>query len=176
MQKNKLIIISLSIIIIIIFFALFVVYLQSNNYENEDTIISAQDFSETIETEINETEKTIFLNFKDLEDGDKITIKNSIDYMKYWEDLDYTAIEFQVNTTLDNGEQVSSLEFDIQGNITDTYKKDDLVQLTFTIKNVKFEHENWSYDLEVYEEAYDQEFYINNSFTQILPQSCIKKL
>jgi hypothetical protein len=169
-NKILLTIISIAVILIIILFVIF----NQQDSEPDETSISAKQFAEQIETAINET--NIILNYLDYVQGDKVTIKDTIYLIKYRDEMDYTSIEFYVNTTLSSGERVSSIEFDIQGNITDIYQENDEVSITFTIKNVKFNYNNQYYDLEVYEEAYDEDYYISNSFTQILPQSTLKKI
>ena len=171
---NKKITLSIALVIMIIIIILAIIFLQPQTNQTTNTI-SAQEFSEQIETEINETGKKIMLNFKDLYDGDKVKLKDTIDYIKYREDSDCTSIEFDVNTTLASGDQIASMEFDFEGNITDTYQKNDQVEISFTIKHVEFTYDDWSYDLEVYEEAWDQDYYLDNYYTQLLPQTAIKK-
>lgn len=173
---EKMLTLSLILVSLIVISISIILFLHSQIDQETDGTVSAQVFSESIQTDINESSKKIYLNFKSFDDGDQVTIKDNIYMINYWQDEDYTSIEFDVNTTLDTGEHVTSLEFDIKGNITSTYNKNDLVTITFTIKQVKFNYQDWYYDLEVYKEGYDQQYYLNNYFTQILPQSSIKKL
>lgn len=168
--------ITISVILIIIIVIILTVIFFQQQANQSVKAISAQDFSEQIETEINDATKNILLNFEDFNEGDEIRIKNKIDSIKYLVEQEYTAIEFNVNTTLYSGEKVSSIEFDFRGNITDVYQKKDQVEITFTIKHVQFDYDNWSYDIEVYEEAWDQDYYLENFYTQLLPQSSVKKI
>ena len=172
-MKQKPILIAIIIIISIVI--LFYVYnLEEQSNPSDEYIFSAQEFSEKIEAKYDDSNKTAFINFKPLNHGDRVIIKDTIDFIRFQENLNYTAIEFNVDTIFSTGEPVRSIEFDFKGNLTDIYKKNDDVQIRFTIKHVTFTSEGWTYDCEVYAEGWDQDYYVSNqSCSQVLPQACI---
>ena len=98
---------------------------------------------------------------------------NSKDLINYLNNTNLTSVEFNVNTTMSSGEHITALVFDFEGNIADIYKKNDTVKITFTIQHVEFSYNEWSYDIEVYKEGWDKNYYLNNNYAQILPKSSI---
>ncbi len=172
MEKNSIIIV-LTITVILALVFIFTINKGNNNSKTE-YVTSAQSFSEKIESYFNESLKKVYFNFKGYNDKDRIKIKDTIDKISYIKDLNYTAIEFNVKTNTSKG-HMESLEFDFKGNLTNVFKKNDNVEINFTIKHVKFEYNNWSYDLEVFSEGWNKNYYLNNSFSQMLTKSAIKK-
>lgn len=175
MKKNTLFLI-LAIIIIIIILVIGYLYIldeETTNQKEQALTFSAQQFSEEIEISYNDTIKKAVLNYESLQDGNKVIIIDIIDYIQYMDNLDATNIEFNVNTSASAGGHISSVTFDFAGDITENYKINDKVKITFTIKHVIFSYNNWTYDCEVYLDGWDQDKYIKNNFYQILPQSCI---
>jgi len=167
--------ITLSIIstIIIIIILAIIFFLQPQTDQETNDAISAQNFSEQIQTDINESTKNLYFNLKSFNSGDEIKIRDTINSIRYQNDFNYTAIEFNVDTNTSEGQHINAIEFDFKGNLTDIYKKNDDVQIKFTIKHVTFTYEDWKYDCEVYAEGWDQNYYIAHSFSQVLPQTCI---
>lgn len=165
--------VSIIIIIFIIIFSIFHGNPQIQDQKTKPIVMSAQQFSEEIETDSNETSRHIYLNFESLKDGDEVTINDTIDYVTYRSDLDITSIEFNVDTTLPSGEHVTAITFDFMGNVTDSYEKNDAVKITCTIKHVSFTYNGWTYDCEVYGEGWNQTYYVTHSLTQLLPLTCI---
>ena len=155
--------------------ALFVI-IPRNNSNNEIRYFSrtAQEFSEEIQVEMDTETESAYFNFKSFRDGDRITVNSSIDYIGHETDLDYTRIEFIVDTNIPSGGHISSIEFDINGDITNDFVIGDEIEISFTIKHTIFQYNNWTYDIEVYEEAWNKNFYLTHNFIQILPKSCIK--
>ena len=74
-----------------------------------------------------------------------------------------------------SGGLITELIYSFRGNITDDYQQNDLVEISFTIKHETFTYENWTYNVEVYSEGWNQEYYVNNNYSQILPLTSIKK-
>jgi len=174
-KRNK-ILILVGITVTIFLFLVGYMLISDNKTQQTDTFtLSAQQFSELIEIYYNDTTKKAVLNYESLQDGNKVIIIDKIDYIQYMDHLDATNIEFKVNTTASAGGHISSITFDFTDDITDNYKINDLVKITFTIKHVTFSYNNWTYDCEVYLDGWDQDEYIKNNFFQILPKSCITR-
>ena len=174
MVRRKKLILLLLITVAIILFLVGYMLISDNKTKQTDTFtLSAQQFSELIEIYYNDTTKKAVLNYESLQDGNKVIIIDTIDYIQYMEHLDATNIEFKVNTSASAGGHISSVTFDFAGDITENCKINDKVKITFTIKHVTFSYNNWTYDCEVYLDGWDQDKYIENNFFQILPQSCI---
>ena len=165
-------------IICILFFILvfFIGCIQSSDNKTKIKKISAQTFSEYIGVDSNITNKKVVFYLESLQEGDKVVIQDKVDYITYNDELNATEIEFTVNTTSSSGSHISGITFNFIENITNIYIKGDIVKISFTIKHVNFSYNGWTYDCEVYEEGWNQEEYIANSFSQILPQNCISKV
>lgn len=166
MKKNTKILTTLFIIVTLTCGCL---QIQDQNIKT----MSAQQFSDGIEREYNNTEKFFRINFKLLNEGDIVVIRDIIDDINYLSDSNTTKIEFKVNTTSPTGEQIETIEFEFIGDITDSYKKNDAINITCTIKHVIFSYEGWNFNCEVFKEGWDQNYYIDNSFLQLLPQNRI---
>lgn len=164
MKKNTKILTTLFIIVTLTCGCL---QIQDQNIKT----MSAQQFSDDIESEINESNKYFTVNFKSLDEGDIVIINDTIDSIRYLNDLNITAIRFDWDSTPD--ESVAGIEFDFFGNLTDIYDENDVVTITFAIKHVQFSYEGWSFNCEVYEESWNQDRYISGIHPQILPQTCI---
>jgi hypothetical protein len=143
---------------------------------NDINSISAQEFSEKIIQETNETTNTSIFQFQDLDAGDQVIIEDKISKIQFLNEFGFTQIEFIINTRLTSGDKISSMEFDFDGDLTNQFYVNDNVRIALTIKHVTFDLFEWHYDLEVYEEGWDQTSFINNGLNQILPQSAISKI
>lgn len=164
-RNDKLLLITLFTIIF------FCGCLQTQDSQVKTIVMSAQQFSDDIESEINESNKYFTVNFKSLDEGDIVIINDTIDSIRYLNDFNITAIRFDWDSTPD--ESVAGIEFDFFGNLTNAYNENDAVTITFAIRHVQFSYEGWSFDCEVYEESWNQDRYVAGSHSQILPQTCI---
>ena len=176
MTKKTMIWLLFPLILILLLISLFFLPTPKKIDSKPQTIeISAEEFAKTLNMKYDETEKHLFIDFISFKNGDKIIINDTIDSLTYQPSLNITTVEFNVNTHTYSGELIKSITFNFEGRITDEFKRGDPVKITFTIKHVSFTQKNWSYDVEVYEENWDQDFYVNHFFTQILPRSSISK-
>jgi hypothetical protein len=164
------------ILVVIIILSLFFIFNYQPEVNNQDNIllhiVSAKEFVYNLSEDYNFTTNTYILDFLPFKEGDRVVVQDIIDYIYYVSDEDYTAIEFDIESENFAGENISSFEFDILGDITNTYRVDDEIKITFTIKHVTFSDDEINYDLEVYKEAWNQDDFLR-SYTQVLPQNTI---
>ncbi len=149
---------------------------DNDSYLNSSELIifSAQKFYEDkIKTKENGTE---VIDYKSLEDKDKLLIIDKIDSIGFIESTNDTFIKFQFqNKSNKNSDYYSEIFFIFEGNLTHIYNQNDWVEISVTIKQVEFEYDNKSYNMELFEEEWDRDYLESNNSFKSLPESCIKK-
>jgi len=148
---------------------------QNNNggKTGKTITMTAKEFfydQETIQ-ELNNTT----INFKSLNDGDTLVIRDTI--FK----ISYEYIEGVINKTIvifvwDEGNESDSMFFEFEGNITGSYFNGEQVKITVKIKRVSFSYQGVPHDMELYEEQWVDEEYFNTYRYKPLPRSCISKI
>ena len=144
--------------------------------------MSAQQFID--DAEINLTDKKLTIDYKSLDYGDAIILHDNISDIVYLGDEDVTRIKFTVEEFELLNHTATNLTFDFVGNITDEYKKEDEVNITF---HIEWDHwfmgpqqDMYEYSVETASESELDDVRIN--FTEyisanfpgyLLPQSCI---
>lgn len=118
-------------------------------------------------------------NYKSLNEADTLILTDKISNITYTSFLhNATSIFFDVKDYTKMGMNASEVAFLFQGNITDKYQIGDNVKITLTVKHFVYTNETskTSFDWDVFEEGWDQEYFITHFFAQILPENCITKI
>ena len=103
------------------------------------------------------------LDYKSMEEGDILIFMDKISSIRYLNDTDATEIAFRI-TVGETGWK--STQFFFIGNITSSYKVDDFVRITVTIKHVTISDvQGMDVDMEIYEQAWKNEEYFRNNIT-----------
>jgi len=106
-------------------------------------------------------------DYTNLEDGDKLIIRDQITEIYYHPDDDKTEIFVH-----------QYINFNFEGDITNEYNFGDTIEISGVIIHRNFTYnENYTYDIEIFEKQWvDEEFFVNTRWSKPLPQSSIKKL
>jgi len=116
---------------------------------------------------IDNQSRIITIYFQNLNPGDTLIIKDTINTITYNETRGYTGITFTSYATND---------FPIDGDITDKFTPGDMVEITVHVISTSFtqQHpstgETWTFNLEVLEEEWDD---ATQTFT-VFPADCIQ--
>ena len=103
------------------------------------------------------------MDYKSMEEGDILIFMDKISSIRYLNDTDATEIAFRI-TVGETGWK--STQFFFIGNITSSYKVDDFVRITVTIKHVTISDvQGMDVDMEIYEQAWKNEEYFRNNIT-----------
>jgi hypothetical protein len=118
------------------------------------------------------------LLYNSLNDKDTLIIIDTIDEIIFDSNYNTTKIIFSWDTE----EGADYLELFFEGNILDSYKIGNEVEITVRIKYVTFTYENFDFKMEIYEEQWVNEEYFKsnvgsggNGFKP-LPPNCIRLL
>jgi len=117
--------------------------------------------------------------YKSLNEGDTLIITDKISNISYTNFLyNATTVIFNVENHTIMGTNTSTVGFLFEGDITDDYHIGDDVKITLTVKHFVYTNETtkMSLDMEVFEEGWDQEYFITHFFAQIIPDTCITKV
>ena len=115
---------------------------------------------------------TVNWTYNSLADGDTLILQDVINNISYDTTADKTQVKF--NTTSSGGVS-SSAVFYIKENITGSYAIGDAVNITVTIKQVTFELNSVTYNMEVFQEQYEQTDFQTSMFNPAMPQTVISK-
>lgn len=178
MRKKYLVIIFSFVFVIVLFCGCFEENNSSNDNDDEENFIvfSAQQYYKDKTIEIKE-DGTVVIDFQLLQNNDKIVIKDIINDIGYIESQGNTFIKFQFQDLLegDNNQQIDVI-FIFKDNITNVFEVGDEVEISVTIEHVEFTFNNTEYDIEVFEEEWDQEYFEVNGDFKPLTLDCIKKV
>ncbi len=135
--------------------------------------LTARELSSKINENLNDSNYTIY--FETLNEKDKIIIVDTIDDIYYLNGNTSISFEFEKNK---NG--IEEYNFIFENNLTDEYKIGDKVEINLTLKHVIFNDTNYNFDLEIFEQQWEnneyfiEKFYYTNPY-KALPRSIIKK-
>lgn len=104
------------------------------------------------------------LLYRSLEDGDNLVIRDIIGSISYHPDVDATKIVFE---WIEN-EKNDYLEVFIKGDITNEFSKEDEVEISVTIKYVDFIFNGYRFEMEIYDEQWENEKYFSENVGTIL--------
>jgi hypothetical protein len=113
---------------------------------------------------VDETKKVdvpfIYLDYPEIAEGDCIIIHDAISLIQYYPDDDYTSVCF---SWYQNTESKKEVFYKFKGDITDIYKKGDVVEITLHLKHIELETTDVIFDIDVFEEQWESEqFFIDN--------------
>jgi len=136
------------------------------NGDKKENIVTFGELVNDYDRGTNEETNTIHEYFSTFDDGDTIIIKDTINDIIYREESNDTGIEF-----------ISYLgeRFSIKGNITNEFKKGEIVEITLHIIAVNYTKKNtdteeiWTFNREIFQEGWDTK---NNTLIPI-PQEYI---
>ena len=120
----------------------------------------------------------LITDYKSLNEKDTLILTDKISNITHWESLyNATIVIFNVKNYTKMGINGSEISFLFEGNITDAYQIGDEVKITLTVKHFVYTNETskMSLDTEVFNEGWNQEYFITHLFAQILPDTCIAK-
>ena len=119
------------------------------------------------------------LDYKSLKEGDTLILTDKIYNITYTNFLyNATTISFYTGNYTRMGINASEAVFLFEGNITGDYHIGDYVKITLTVKHFLYTNDTskLSLDMDVFEEGWNQESFMEHFFVQILPDSCIIKV
>ena len=190
MQKKM----SMAVVIILLIAIFFCGCTDNNNEDsiepknnNEDSIepktvyMTAQDFINDFifSTSLAEGKMTWKSDYKSLNEGDTLVLTDKIYNITHTGFISgITNIYFDVEDYVRLGVNASEIVFQYEGNITNEFAIGDNVRITLTVKHFLYTNETSgaTLDMEVFEEGWDQEKFMMNFLTQILPKSTIEKI
>ena len=116
-------------------------------------IMTMGEFLNDYESNVDNNTHKITAWYTSLDAGDTVIIRDTIKFIRYNESTNITFIEFV---------SINSAESPISGNITDTFKAGDTIELKLHVIRTSFmaiipPDEIWAYDLEVIKEGWDSE-------------------
>lgn len=183
MEKNNL------IILLIILIGIFLISgcAENNNENNTNELYTKtvyMDAQELVDdfiftTKISGGKMQWIYNYKTLNEGDTLILTDQICNITYQSFMyNATIIHFDVENYSKMGVNASEVSFFFEGNLIDEYFIGDTVTIIVTIKHIIYTNETngMSLDMEVFEENWDEDNFIQNFFSQILPRSCISKI
>ncbi len=185
MTENKSILKKIIFLIIIIFIIIgFIqiggIYIDINDsidkQDSIELIMTAKEHNSDIEIDTNIADGYKLL-YNSLKDGDRLIIRDVISSISYYPEVDATKIVFEWS----ENEKNDSLEVFIKGDITSEYFKGDEVKISVTIKYVNFIFNNYSFEMEIFNEQWEsEEYFYENAGTILLgfkpiPKSAISK-
>ena len=141
----------------------------------EIVVMTAKEHNEDIILDMDWSDGYSIL-YDSLDDGDSLIIQDKISDILY-DDIDDVSIVF---FRWVEGDSIDYLSLAFEGDITKTYKTGDTVEISLTIKYVNFYYEELNFELEIYQEQWENEEYFKNDADsggdgfKPLPQNCIK--
>ncbi|MCX6664589.1 MAG: hypothetical protein NT038_00790 [Euryarchaeota archaeon] len=125
------------------------------------------------------------MDYESFNVGDTMFIRDVISDMSARKNI--TSITFDVNYTYPmTNVTLTTLVFQFDGDLTNTYTMGDTVEITLTVNHTTYTNETkgMSTDMEVFKEGWNQTYFENlmksffntNFFCQIFPQSVISKV
>jgi len=173
------------IFVIILIIAIFCCGCTEKNNEDstepKTVYMNAQDFINdfSFSTSTAGGKLTWKIDYKSLIEGDILILTDKIYNITHSGFLfGITSIYFDVEDYVRLGINASEIGFQFEGNITNEFEIGDNVRITLTVKHFLYTNETSgaSFDMEVFEEGWDQEKFMMNFLTQILPKSTIEKI
>ena len=173
---KKLIITIITLFISLLIFFSGCLNLGGNDDEKNGIIITAREHNEDIkETHTNNSFSKLYNSLKD---GDLIKIKDIIDSIFYDPKMDVTLVSFEWT----ENQTSNFLEIMFEEDLSAIFSLGDEVEISVTIKYVNFKHNDFNYEMEIFNEQWvSEEFFKTdlesggNGFIP-LPQKSIKKL
>lgn len=145
---------------------------QNNNNGIDEVKITMSPKEHFNDKETIQGSDNITINYKSVDDGDKLAIQDTIFKISY----DYIYNKTIVLFVWGEEDESDSMFFEFEGNITDSFFIGDQVKITVKIKHVIFSYQDVTYDMELYEEQWVSEEYYNSNRYKPLPVSCIVKI
>jgi hypothetical protein len=143
-------------------------------------IMTAQQYNDDIDFTLDTSEGWVMnVEYRSLEEGDTLILKDRIYKIERQSfSVDATSISFDVDDYTRIGVDASEIAILIEGDITDEYEVGDNVRITVTVKHFEYTNETSgaTFDMEVFEEGWNQNSFMANFFTQILPKNVIEKV
>jgi hypothetical protein len=143
-------------------------YYNKKGELNNTIIMNAREYYEDKSVVLYYSNINIFYNSSN--QGDIIIIQDNISNLYYDEISNTTTISFN----WDKNGSIGNLYFLFEGDITNSYKIGDKVNITVTLIRVNFTHKNINYDLELYAESWISEEYFKENL--IKPSDISKAL
>ncbi len=145
---------------------------QNNNNGTDEVKITMSAKEHFNDMETIQGSDNITINYKSVDDGDKLAIQDIIFKINY----DYIYNKTIVLFVWDEGNESDSMFFEFEGDITDSFFIDDQVKITVKIKHVIFSYQDVIHDMELYEEQWINAEYFNTNRYKPLPASSITKI
>jgi hypothetical protein len=174
-------------VIVVIFLLLAIFSCGCTEKNNEDSTgpktvyMNAQDFINdfSFSTSTAGGKMTWKLDYKSLNEGDTLILTDkiyNITHTGFWSNS--TSIFFDVEDYVRLGVNASEVVFQFEGNMTNEFDIGDNVRITLTVKHFLYTNETSgaTFNMDVFEEGWDQEKFMMNFLTQILPKSTIEKI
>ena len=123
------------------------------NDEEHSLIMTMGEFLDDYKSNVDNDSHKITSWYISLDAGDTVIIRDTISFIRYNEANNITFIEFV---------SFNGVESPIGGNITDTFKAGDTIEINLHIIRTSFmavvpPDEIWAYDIEVIKEGWDSE-------------------
>ena len=166
-MKLKTIFISLIIVSVLIFTCGCVENNGDEGGVSKKTIMmTAEEFQDNMETNI--SENSFSMLYTSLEDGDTLVIQYIITKIEYDSETDVTTISFEWSKIEDGGTLTTSVHFQFEGDISQDFSVFDSINITVHIKHVKFSVNGFEYNLEIFEEQWENEEYFSENVPNFL--------
>ena len=124
--------------------------------------MNAKELYDDIIVEYNTTH--YYFEYASLNDGDTLILEDVIKSLTYDSENNLTRVTFEYDDPIYKSDKTYSPAF--QGDLTDSFKVGDRVQITVHIKHVKFKNESKSFDLELFEEQWvNVDYFYSNFYT-----------
>ena len=149
--------------------------IDNDNLPNTNDIMGLSAYEYSIDKQITQDNNSLKIMFKSYDDGDSITIVDTIGNIEYSSEKDVTYIIFIYNSEINESIILDSL-FIFKGDLTNKLAVGDDVKISVTVKHVTFEYEDVNYDLEIFNEEWDENYFNNNGNIKPLPSSAIQKI
>ncbi len=172
---KKLVVSIITLFISLLIFFSGCLNLGENDDEKNAIIMTAREHNEDITIDTN-TNNSFSKLYNSLNDGDLIIIKDVIDSIFYNQKRDATLVSFEWT---ENGTS-NLLEIIFEGDLTPIYFLGDEVEISVTIKYVNFKHNEFNYEMEIYDEQWVSEEFFKTDLEAggegfiPLPQNIIK--
>jgi hypothetical protein len=177
MKKNLLVVFVTTLLFTIVFSGCI------ENSNSKDQIWTASEAFQDMDITFGKNSKN---HYKSLDEGDTLTIQDTIDEIAYysfpanWNETSYTGVSFDISDEVDFPlSEMVSLPFYFNADITDRFKVNDTVQITFHIKRFQFTYynvfakENYTQDMHISQEGFNETYY-KRTQRVLMPESCIK--
>jgi len=163
---------------------------DKNNSKNDCTILTARALHEKMffnltdptnakpddemtNANISLDKPILYLLYPEFEEEDCIIIHDKISLIQYYPDDQYTTVCF---SWYQDQYTKTHVYYHFEGNITDTYKEGDTVEITLHLKHIELETTNMSYSLDVFEEQWESEQYFVENVQYILIDNGLKHM